>query len=472
MAALVVIGTYILVSQAYGFDVDKKTGNLIQNGLVFIDSAPDNASIIINGIEQKNRTNARLALPEAKYSIEIRKEGYRSWNRVFELLGGSVERFAYPMLIPTQLNTSELKAQDARPSISMESPDRRWVLVANSGDLTSFTRYDLNELDDQKRPATETINFPSDVFSKANGKHTLELVEWSTDNNNVLVKHSFKGGTEFAILNHQEPDKSANINQRLGVSPDKIVLRDKKPDQYYIYFNRGGQLHTADLKSKLTTPILTGVVSFKPHGDNVLLYAQNASGGKVTKVQLKDGDKNYLIREEPVAKSIPLEIARYDGAWFVVVSSDADRKTYIYKEPAKFLEENPDQKAVPTTILKATGDISMLAFSQNTRFIVANNGQHFSVYDAEEDRNFRYDLKQQFDQSVEPAWIDGHRMVVFNDGKAIIFDYDGINVQTLVDADKVTPVFFSRDYTLMYTLLGKDKSYKFSQTPLRLEEDL
>lgn len=472
MAAIVVIGTYILVSQAYGFDVDKKTGGVIQNGLLFVDSAPDSAKIIINGVEQKSKTNTRLALPEGKYNIEVQKDGYRSWYRSFDILGGSVERFAYPMLLPQELNPVTLQNFSVEPSLALQSPDRRWVLVPSTSDLTALTQYDLNSLND-KKPVSKTISFSPNLFSKAMGEHIYEAVEWSTDNNNVLLKHTFKGGSEFIILNRDKPAQSINLNQFLGVTPDKVVLRDKRFDQLYLYFNRGGQVHSVDLKTKQITPILTGVISFKSHGEDIILYSQKIKGdAKNQQVQLKEGDKTYAIREVAMSKTLPLDIAKYDGAWYVVVGGGEDNKTYIYKEPAKYIDQNKGQNPPPITVLKSNGPTGMMAFSQNTRFTVVNSGQHFNVYDAEEDRSYRYDLTQKFDQATKPVWIDGHRMLVFSGGNALIFDYDGINLQTLVPADKTLPIFFNRDYTFMYTLVSKDKAHNFSQTPLRLEADL
>ncbi len=62
MAAVILSTSAILVFQAYGFDVDRKTGEVIHNGLVFVDSAPDNASVRFNGQEQKQKTNNRFKL--------------------------------------------------------------------------------------------------------------------------------------------------------------------------------------------------------------------------------------------------------------------------------------------------------------------------------------------------------------------------------------------------------------------------
>src|SRR5689334_19275883 len=102
MATLILIASAILVFQAYGFDLDRKTGEVIQNGLVFVDSAPDKANVFFNDELQKAKTNNRFALPSGDYTLKIQKDGYRDWHRTFSITGGAVERFSYPLLLPTK----------------------------------------------------------------------------------------------------------------------------------------------------------------------------------------------------------------------------------------------------------------------------------------------------------------------------------------------------------------------------------
>ena len=184
MALLVIFGTYILIYQAYGFGVDTKTGQVVQNGLVFFDTAPDGAKIILNGVEQKNPTNTRQSLSEGDYSVELRKDGYRSWKHDFSLAGGTVERFMYPLLVPEKLESTEVQAFDALSPLGLQSPDRRWVLLAQNGNFGSFTEFDLNNLKDTK-PVASTVAFPAVVLTAAGVTHKLELVEWSNDNKHV-----------------------------------------------------------------------------------------------------------------------------------------------------------------------------------------------------------------------------------------------------------------------------------------------
>jgi hypothetical protein len=48
--------------------------------------------------------------------------------------------------------------------------------------------------------------------------------------------------------------------------------------------------------------------------------------------------------------------------------------------------------------------------------------------------------------------MDGHRIVVNSDNKVVVFDYDGINQQTLAPIIPGSRAYFDRDYIRMYAL--------------------
>lgn len=466
----------ILVFQAYGFDVDRKTGEVIQNGLVFVDSAPDDAAILLNGQQLRNRTNARLAIPDGTYELKIVKDGYRDWSRSFDLSGGEVARFTYPMLIQSNLAPEEIvSVGTGAPQVTTQSPDRRWLLISKPASHSEFFEFDLNNLDNQTDiPRQRSLSFAAEIFSDSSTSRTLEVVEWSTDNKHVLIKHTFSGGAfEFIMLNRDNPETSFNINRLIERNPDDIRLRDKKFDQWYIYSELGGVLETANDR-KVLQPVLQNVTDFKPHDSDTLLYAQSTEDGTKQRVFIRNKDDTYLLREL-AAGDVQLDVARYDGKWFMVIASDGDKKTYIYKDPIPALEKTPNRRPAPIMILNTkTGIFNWMGFSQNTRFVVAQSGQHFEVYDAEYDDVYRYDVSDEFDIGSEVAWMDGHRLIARSSGKAVIFDFDGSNRQTLIDTMDDRSLFFNRDYTDIFTVnSSKEQSDKFSLilTSLRFEQD-
>src|SRR5690606_24256912 len=117
MAVAIGIATTILVFEAYGFDLDRKTGTVIQNGLLFIDAHPESADIRLNG-ESKGQTDARLVIPDGQYTVELNRDGYRGWKRTFRLEGSSIERLVYPFLFPEKLDTEDIQLYSATPAFS------------------------------------------------------------------------------------------------------------------------------------------------------------------------------------------------------------------------------------------------------------------------------------------------------------------------------------------------------------------
>lgn len=473
MAVLIGIATFILVYSAYGFDVDRKTGQVIQNGLVFVDSAPDAATIRFNNDVQKDRTNSRFALPSGQYDLQIQKTEYREWRRKFELKGGAVERFTYPMLILNNLSPQQLVPYTAMPRLTTQSPDRRWLLLADGNALSSFTEYDLNTVDNNEQPQQRTFSVPSDLLSQGEGVHLFELVEWSNDNKHFLIKHSYATGSEFVIISRDNPAESININRLLNQNPTKITLRDKKYDQWYLYTAEGGVLQTGDTK-KVITPVLTNVSSFKSHDTDTLLYAQPTADGKYQRVTLiQDGKEPYVVKDVPNG-AVMLDIARYDSNWYVVVGVDAEKKAYVYRNPLTVLQKKDGTKPTPRSVLKLSGPLTQVSFSKNTRFIMAQSGQQFAVHDAEYNRNYNYTIAQPLDPAVKVDWMDGHRLLGRSNGNAVMFDFDGMNLQSLVPFLPAAPVVFDRDYTVVYSINGINndtgKPALFS-TQLRLEAD-
>lgn len=470
VGVLVFIATYILVFQAYGYEVDKH-GQVIQNGLVYIDSAPDNATIKINGQDHKSNTNTRQALPEGHYTIELSKSGYRNWSRSFDLEGGEVLRYTYPTLFPDKLEPDELQAFDTI-GFSTQSPNRRWVLLAQQNSLNNMTLYDLEERSNEQ-PTSSTISLPAGLFTAAAGQHALKLAEWSTDNRHVLIQHNWSGGQEFVMLDIEQPTESYNVNKTFNRVPTKVSLFDKSFEKLYLYDEANKALSIADLKAGSVQNYATGVVSYKSHGDDTVLMAVvDAKDATKANVVIRQKDKTYQLRQVPTEANIPLDIARFDGSWYAAIGVQADQKTFIYKNPMEL--NNQDNNSTRAIVLRNNGPIDQVAFSQNARFIMSSSGHNFSVYDAEAEKRFIYNLTQPVDAAApKPYWMDGHRIIVNAGGKTIVFDYDGINQQTLVDVNPAFLVMFDRDYTELYSVGNSTTAGKSGLflTELRQPED-
>jgi hypothetical protein len=384
------------------------------------------------------------------------------------------------MLFPAQLTARTIKKYGLQPALSTQSPDRRWILTQAQADFKVFEVFDTAKPD--KDPVT--LSLPG-AISTLTGTHAWKLMEWSTDNSHVLLKHIVTNGdqqaSEYIMVNREDPTASFNLTARLGINPTTVELRDKKFDQYFVYTAEDHKLQTASLDAPKPSPFLDAVLAFKTYGDKTVLYATDkaAAAGR-TVIKLQDDDKSYTLRTVATDTVYMLDLTKYNGDWFVVAGASGEDRTYIYKNPVAQLNDHPQTPPAPVQILK-TDNPTYVAFSDNARFIVTENGQQFSVYDAEYDKKFAYTASAPLDApQLHATWMDGGRLTYLSKGKVAVFDYDNTNRATLSPADAGYGTFFDRDYKVLYGVTseltkdaaGKDiTQFSLSATALRTPQD-
>jgi hypothetical protein len=214
-------------------------------------------------------------------------------------------------------------------------------------------------------------------------------------------------------------------------------------------------LQLADLKSKSVAPILNSVISYKSYSSEEILYvtAEGAPAGKVL-VRIRAADKIYTLRELPAGDTnYMIDIAKFDGAWFMVTGASAEKKAYVYKNPFEILNKTSGNRIpIPESVLKTDAVGQYVSFSSNSRFISLQSGSQFAVYDSEMERLYRYDTKLKLASGEKARWMDGHRLTLTSEGKLVVFEYDGINTQKLVDMSGSHLPYFDRDYDRFFTI--------------------
>jgi hypothetical protein len=440
------IATGLIALYTYGFDLNRKTGTIIQNGLVFVDAAPESTDIYLNG-ESKGKTSSRLVIAEGQYSIELRRNGYRTWKKQFSLEGSEIQRLVYPLLFPEKLVSKELQLYSNNPRVATISPDRKWLLVQKPGSLTEFEVYDLTTTTNS--PVTLTL--PASLVTAADGTHTMELSEWSNDNRRVVIKHNYSGGVEYLLVDREAPNESQNLT-KFFVRPNvQVTLRDKKYDQYYLHDQSTLSLSTAELKSSTVTPLLEKVLAFKPHSADIILFSTESTTEGKELLKLKSGTDIYTLREITKGDVQLLDIARFDNHWYVAGGSNAEGKVYVFRDPVNVLKRKDGTPATPVAALKQDNP-RFVSFSANARFLAVQSGGMFTVYDAEEVKQSRYDTKLAMPATYRATWMDGHRLSAVVDGIVRVFDFDGTNQQTLVKADPNVLPFFDKEYKALFTI--------------------
>lgn len=446
IAIAILLATTLLLFAAMGYGINRTTGEVTQNGLVFVDAHPESAAIKING-QDKGQTDGRFVFEAGRYSLELNRDGYRTWRKDFTVEGGSIVRLVYPFLFPTQLVTGTTLATTSTPDLVTNSPDRHWIIVHNPDAMSTFQVIDTST----KVNTPVAVTVPNAVLGSHSGAQSLEFTEWSTDNRHVLLKHTFVGGYDYIIFDREKPETSTNISQLLSKNFSSVTLFDKQSDKIYGYDATGGVLQSVDLKSKVATTVASNVISFWPYKDTNVLYAtaQGANEGKVA-VHIRDGQTDYVLRELVAGPKYLLNLAEFDSHMYLAAASSTDGKLYIYKDPLTALKKNDPSLNIPLLLLKLDNP-DYVTFSANARFISLQAGSKFEVYDAETKQQYRFDTKLPLDAGQKASWMDGHRLMLTSEGKMRVFEFDGLNMQTLVNTQAGFIPSFDRDYTALFT---------------------
>lgn len=455
VAVAIGIAAIIILYAALGYGVDSHSGQVIQNGLVFISSQPRSADVKVVGSDNKQQppatTNTRLTIPAGEYTITISKQGYRSWQRSIVLEGGSVERLVYPFLFPTNLVTSEIQHYTNQPGFLTQSPDHHFILLQKPDNIANFEVFDTSN---PKSPS-KTVGIPAGLLSDGPNP-SLQVMDWSSNNKTVLMKHNFGTSSEFIVFNSQAPETSLNINKALNTSPVDVAFYNQQADQVYVQ-DATGLLQQANLTTHTLTPLLNNISQFKANGSDMLEYITTAGAptGKAF-VELRTNNTNYHLRDLPTSSSYLLGLSQFSGHWYVVVGAPSEGKAYVYQDPINALSDTTSN----TTFIVHTMHIKSpkyLSFSANARFVELQNGQEFSVYDAEADHQFHYQLNQPIDGS-QATWMDGHRLMSISNGQLLIFDFDGTNAQLLNKALGGTRPGFDQNFQNEFSLAPSSKA--------------
>ncbi len=463
VAIVIGLATVIIVYGANGYGINTKTGQIVQNGLLFTDSKPGGAEIYLNNHDQNAKTASRLILNSGNYNLTLKKTGYHDWSRNFTLSEQSIARYVYPFLFPLKPVTNSLKTYDNLPSFTSQSPDRRWLLVQNTATSTktvAFDEYDTSTLD-QTSPTITSIEIPVGILSNYSVDSKLSEIEWSTDNQHLLLKHDFSGGNEFIIFDRAHPEQSINVNILLGITPTQVSLHDKKTDQLYIFNQTDATLQLADVGAKtLAQPFLKHVLAFKPYGKDLVTYVTD-SGEPAGKVEARvwSNGPSYKLNEFEAGNTYLIDAAEFQGHFYYADGSDKTDRINVYKDPLSDIKDPTIGKALPTISLRDPG-ATKLKFSENTRFIGVESGQNLAIYDIEGQTSYSYTVSEPLSGNLD--WMDGHRLIGQTNGNILVMDYDGINKQSIGTTALSNGGFFDRNYNNLLTLVPASDGTSFA----------
>ena len=445
----IAIACVILLWQAYGYSV--KNGKVVQDGMIFISSQPNPASIYINGVLNAATTDTRLTIQAGAYSFKLALNKYRPWQHVIVNLGGQVVHYDYPLLFPNQLSQTKISSFNAAPAFASQSISQQYLLVASVDNFTSFLLFDITN----PTNAPTTLTLPAGIVTPSNGAQSWQVIGWADDNQHLLLKHIYGTSSEFIELNISDPTQSININKTFKITPTDVTLNNLKYNQYYFYDATSQTLSSAALNSNnnVLIAVASNVLAFKSYQNNEILYVTaNGAPAFQVAVDLLSNNISYLMRDLPAAPTYLLDMAGYSGDDYAVIGDSAYSFVDIYKNPLSQAKVMTNAKILPFRAIRIMQP-NYESFAPTAQLIMVENGAAFAVYDIFNDAIYHYQAPLPLDPpQVHARWMDGDRLIYVSGGKITVADFDNTNRQTLSSALAQYRIFFAPDYRSYFTL--------------------
>ncbi len=446
-ALVIILGTLILSLITAGYTINTKTGQVIQNGLIFLNSSPASATVYINH-QVSGTTNTRLELGAANYNISLYAPGYNTWTTNVSLLGGNVEDLTYPLLVPIKPVISSIAEYPTKPAVFSQTPSKHWLLVSDPTLANSFKVYDQTNT----KTAVTTTTIPSGLLVSTAGPNVFSVVQWASDNQHVLLQDEYNGAINFIVFNYLTPTDSYNLNQTFSVSFTSAKLLNSQYNTPLLFNEPSGDLYRGDQSTKQTTLILTKVINYAYYGTNKFIYATNDSAsGTLSSIMFSNlSDKPYLVKNVAKTSKYMLNISSYGGNYYYLIGGGGIYD-YIYQNLANNAQGNR-RLPIPYTLMVNNVQPQNVLNSAGQRYISLQSGNNFSVYDIQTQEHYRYVLGVNLNTPNFASWMDDNRFISFSGGKMIIFDFDGTNISNIATANNSFDGLFTPGYTAVYYL--------------------
>ncbi|HUC95837.1 MAG TPA: PEGA domain-containing protein [Candidatus Saccharimonadia bacterium] len=461
-AVVIALATTILALITSGFTINRKTGKIVQNGLIFINSRPVAATIYVNH-KSVGTTNARLVRSSGDYDISLYAPGYYTWSNNLNLIGGTVEEITYPTLFPLKTRITNIDALSSEPSVFTQTPNRQWLLVSSSTQPNSF---DVISQTNINTPIT-TVTIPSNSLVSNVGANSFTVVGWSTDNKNVLLEDEYNGVTNYIVFNYTNPSASYNVNQTFTQSFTSCELLNGAYNKTLLFDQPSGSLYSGDLSTKQTTQLLSNVLAYSAYGKNQILYASSiANKSGLTPIRLYNFTNDYALKYIQSTSNYILDIASYGGNFYYVLGGGS-KYDYIYQNVLNQLSGDSKKLPVPYTLMVNSMQAQNITASQAGRFLSLQSGDNFSVFDIYSGNHYRYQINTTGNQPFA-IWMDDNRLESVDSNQLYIWDYDGTNLVKLNKVSNTVNGLFNNNSSAVYylTTISSGSSWEVTRAGL------
>lgn len=455
----------VLVFVMLGYRYNGNDGKIEQGGLVQFDSQPNGSTITIDGRVFGAGTPSKSTLTSGKHTITIGQSGYQTWSKTVDVMPGAVLWLNYARLIPTHLSPESVATLN-NVSAMATSPDNKMVAVMEDATTPTIKLFDISG-DTVK---SSSITVPADAYTapEAGKTQSFTIEGWDPSSRYILSRHDFGGSRpEWLIIDTQDASATKNITKLLDINASKMVFSGN--DSNTLYAQIGTDVRKINLSAAtLSRPLASNVAEFSIYDQSTIVFSTVYD--QTTKTRsvgyYKDGDDtSHVIRSYQDDGTPPLHLAlgNYFGSTYEAIAY-GNTVTVLRGDLPTTSQEAAKLKQIATMPIE--GGAQYLSVRTNGRFVVAQNGGTYNVYDLELKKTTSTTLKGTSPVTRELGWIDDYMLWSDRDGMLRLYEFDGANQHDIMKIAPGFSVTLSPNEKYLYDIQKDGNTYHLERVKL------
>lgn len=461
---LVIVLTLVML----GYRFNRADGRLEQGGLVQFESKPSGADVIVDDAHLGTRTSSKTTLTAGQHFIKMERSGYKQWQKSIDVTKGKVLWLNYARLIPNELSSSRV-ADFATISSTAASADNKWLAIKEDPSAPVIRLANIA----QDEAVVTQLQLPASSYTHpSEGKGQTFVIEtWDPSNRYLLVRHTYDDTkVEWMVVDTQNSENTKNITALLGMTASKVVFSNA--NSAILYVLDGTAVRRVDLgATTLSGPLLTGIADFGLYDKSTVTYVSllDPATKKRSVGYLTEGaSKSRTLRSysDDGLVSLHLKIDKYFDDTYAAIS---------YGENVEILKGDlPHSDAVDPSLMRPAGTMTLpggvqyLSTKSVGRFVVAQAGATYTVYDIELQKMTSTTTKGTTEVTKEFGWLDKYMLWSDRDGMVRFYEFDGANQQDVMPVIPGFSVVLSPTGKYVYGMTKSADGTKFHLERTRL----
>ncbi len=466
LAVLIIVTATVL--SMMGFRLDSHNGRLEQGVLLQFDSAPNGASVWIDGADTGARTASKRTLIAGTHTVTILKDKYEAWNRTLTLQPGTLTWLSYVRLVPKE-RVPQVVARYGQLAQLEFSPDRRFAVAHDQAHSPAFTIIDLRG----EEIKTTSLTLPPELYADAAAPgepHTFTIERWNPSGRYILVKHAYADTQEWLVVDTENGAQSNNITRSLNLAMTDIRFAGSNGKHFYALTD-DGTIRKLDLSAgTISRALVTHAQQFSVFDTTVVSYVGKDPEDEANKVAgvYREGDEvpHVLRRVSTPETELRIAAGKYYNNDIVAIAEGKKVTILRGSYPGSNTQDVSSLRTYASFELAAP--VTQLGLSPAGDIVLAQAGETFASYEIEH-RRLALDGKTTLDAAqADLRWIDGAYLWNITEGKLMLRDFDNANVYAIASATAGYGASLSTNGRFLYMVQAAGGEYQLQRVRMLL----